>query len=273
MMNREEFVDYAVTLLSNNLPNVLLKQDENDALSLNMYAQGMEEGETRKISLVNAWNNYYRTGHVEVIHTFVKGVIEFASKSKDEQVNQRIEDLIPVVRPEGFSTKKTENHGEVYFIHDGVTEGIEICYAFDGQHAILFAMPDLLPDGYDEEQGKNKAKQNLIQRGWFESTDKDSMPYGTILFYDNDRQPINAQFLLPEMYEKKIGTSFYVAFPNYDVAVVLKMHGYIKSLEREKKKALAAFSLAIQHMYMRLKSPLVPFVYQMENGKLSKVDF
>lgn len=268
------FADVVIRVISNDMPNYVFKQSEDDPLKLEVFHESMAEEERRTVSLVNAWNNFQRTGDMALVATFVKGIKESLTRTKDEFISDhsQLSTLVPVIRPERFSIKKFEDK-EVTLMHEPLAEGIEKIYAFDGEQMIHFTLEQLLPEEVRGEVAKQRAKQNLIDRGWVNYRMKEALPYGTIYFFDNDRNPFNAQFVIPEMYERHLGTSFYITFPAYDTCVALKMHTYIHNSVRDRKSALAAFAAPTYTLYRTLKSPLVPFMYYVENGKIERVVF
>jgi hypothetical protein len=265
LLNREAFNKLAVNLVKKHFPEYTFKNFDAQKSTVELE----KGGAIQYVGLSNAWTNYQRTSNINVLDDLLEGIQQaFGKQFLPKEGN--VEDLMPVIRPQGFN-KKEMNGQRFTAVHSPIAEGIEMLLVFNSPKFVSFAMENTLPQGYDPARVKVKGIENLFAKGWQSEAETENLPYGTLYFYFNGANPFTAQFLFPEMYEDKIGKSFHISFPSYDSCCVLKLHQHVSSDSALKTLALHDFRAASYKVYEQLQSPLVPFVYEVSDGNYSRV--
>ena len=266
-MTREGFINYVIAQVKANLPGCDVNQvDPDDDFH---YRIEMSDKKSLELSLDNAWNNYQRTGDLEVIRQFLTVQKELNDKiSQLENKGLSLENVYPVLRPANFSMRSAQSEDEkARLISDTFSEALKVLYVEDNPNFVSFVVSGQLPDGVTEDELSARAFENLKAQGWVEPCEKiDIKDIATVYIFEEHGKQYQAQFMVKEMYEEHLGDYFFVGFPTREITLVVAWHKNPDDYIKETQDLAIKLKMMTEDMYNNYTSPISPLIHRITEG-------
>lgn len=232
--------------------------------------------------LGNAINNYERTKDWAIIENFIesiKNIINITNKYDKQQDADKIDltRVYPVIKStlKELGRKRKYKKANIVFKQLKEAKNLDLLYIENHQNFIRYCTQQDIPENISMKDFKKRAKQNLIDYGWTQHTDERKEGAATFYYFQDLNFPYQAQFIIPELYKKELGDTFFITFPTANHTLVAKIDENVMNDENNIElviKNLLFLKLNTMRIYNDFSSPLSNSIYQIQNEKLIKID-
>lgn len=267
--NAKEFSDMMRRQLIKTL-NLKVNAKKDDPLLLMVHIPEHGTDEKVEISLHRAFGTYLNSGDLNGAIDYLNGTI-LSTLAVSDQREATLQVDTSRVYPALRDKEYVEQAGVTVF-DKGNMEGLCTVYLMVKDGFSVIVNSQMLNGNLSENALKQIAHRNLYKKGWTPSSMQ--LPFPTAgncqleTFFAKKGFPIDFQFVRPDLAKGKLPDTFLVAFPNRDLALMMRTEERLETKsEAMKLSKTTRFQEVVKRSHLVMPSPNSGRIYFFSRGE------